>query len=545
MAQRFTKTGHKVAPKKRLMLGQKLTLRLPFLSHQKATPAPSSSLPETAEVLKKRVHELNVLYNIHAHTRMILPLKKVFEDVVKDLCLACRYPQGVEAHIHFDDQVYSSARSHKKLKYKISRPIIVRGHKRGSIEIGYHEKPLDGLIFTAEENRLITQLGEILSAHIESRETLERYGKVVAKSIHGVYILKGDEFRYVNPKLARIFGTTPDGLMYSSFSRFVPKCKCAKKLLKSPKLSSLECTEKARRSDGKWIDVQIVTQKIQYHSSQGVVGMVQDITRLKKAEEKLKTFNHELQAKVREKTKHLEEANRRLQSLNDLKDEFISVTSHELRSPLTNIRGYLSMLVEMSSREGLPYEAKNYLMKAYNSVQVLNYLVNNILDVSRIETGRLKLHKFRVDLPQLLQSVIDNMSFQANEKGISIRLENLIGKADPFVILDEVRIRQVVRNIVENAIKFSSQEGSILLTLKAKKTSRIIEIRDGGVGIPKNALELIFEKYSHVSTGKQNENGTGLGLFVSKKILEAHGGSIAVKSRLGKGTTFILTIPLK
>lgn len=544
MTGRLIKSRHKVAPSKKLLLGRRITLRLPLLHGQQTDSVASVNPPEVAEVLKKRLHELNALYNIHAHTRMILPLKQVFEQVVKDLRLACRDQKYAEAHIHFDEKTYFSAKTYQKLKYKINRPIFVRGHKRGSIEIGYQAKPADELIFTDDENRLITQLAAILSAHIESRETLERYGKVVDQSIQGVYILKGDEFRYVNPKLYRIFGVPQNNLLHASFPRFVPKCKCAKKLLKSSNISSIECTEKARRADGKWIDVHIVTQKIQYHSSQGVVGMVQDVTRLKQAEDKLKNFNRDLQQKVAEKTRRLEEANRRLQSINDLKDEFISVTSHELRSPLTNIRGYLSMLVEMSGREDMPYEAKSYLMKAYNSVQVLNYLVNNILDVSRIETNRLTLHKFRTDLPQLLQSVIDNMSFQASEKNIVIHFNNSLGKNDPFIPLDEARIRQVIRNILENAIKFSDIDGQIEIRLKAEKKFRIITIKDHGVGIPKKSLDMIFEKYSHIPTSRLNDTGTGLGLFVSQKIIEAHQGNITVKSRLGKGTTFTIHIPL-
>lgn len=249
-------------------------------------------------------------------------------------------------------------------------------------------------------------------------------------------------------------------------------------------------------------------------------------------------------AKFAEKSKKLEEANAHLQSLNELKDEFIAVTSHELRSPVTNIRGYLSFLVEQASRDGVPYEMKDYLMKAYNNVNVLNDLINNILDASRIDNGLLTLQLKKMDFIQLVESVIENASYQATEKKVRVEFTNLTGEDFLPLSLDEVRLRQVLRNILDNALKYSEAGQLISFVLTSEAKAVHLAIRDQGPGIPKDQLSLIFEKFVQAKRADvPAKGGAGLGLYISLKIAELHGGKISVESEKNKGTVFTLHLP--
>ena len=148
-------------------------------------------------------------------------------------------------------------------------------------------------------------------------------------------------------------------------------------------------------------------------------------------------------SKIAEKTKDLEKANRRLRSLNELKDEFIAVTSHELRSPLTAIRGYLSFLVDEGIFNEVSGNSKDYLRRIYDNVEVLNNLVNNILDVSRIEMDRFELHQIPNDIVSLIQNVIENLKFQANEKGLKVHFVNKLEK-DTFILKFDEQLKRTL-----------------------------------------------------------------------------------------------------
>ncbi|MBU1682580.1 HAMP domain-containing histidine kinase, partial [Patescibacteria group bacterium] len=293
------------------------------------------------------------------------------------------------------------------------------------------------------------------------------------------------------------------------------------------------------------IDLDVVMQRIDHHGQEAILGRVHDVTLLKEAERRLKGFNEELKKTVAEKTQHLEEANKRLQSLNEMKDEFIAVTSHELRSPLTSVRGYLSFLVEKESLEELPEPIQQYLLRAYHNTESLNYLVNNILDVSRLEMGRFDLQLNPTDLIQLTKSTIDGVSFQIDEKKLKINFRNLTSSKKLMLKLDDIRISQVLRNLLDNAIKFSRIGKAITVKLRKTKHFAVVEIVDQGVGIPKAKIEQIFDKFIQVKdVDTRYKGGAGLGLFIAKRIIELHCGTIDAESRKRHGTKFTLKLPL-
>jgi len=278
----------------------------------------------------------------------------------------------------------------------------------------------------------------------------------------------------------------------------------------------------------------------------GAIEMMEDVHQQKLDHERIHHFNEELKVTVAEKTRHLEEANKHLQSLNVLKDEFIAVTSHELRSPLTAARGYLSFLNDPETRATLPENARQYVSRAYNNVEALNSLVNNILDVSRLESGRFTLRKIQTNLVSLVQNLLDNLSISAREKKLAVRFKNLTGSPQLMLPLDPLRLHQVVVNLLDNAIKYSKPGKSIWVILRIRDSRVQLVIKDQGIGIPQREVSKIFDKFIQAkNAASRYQGGAGLGLFITQKIVELHGGTIAVQSRLHLGTTFTLSLPLK
>lgn len=278
----------------------------------------------------------------------------------------------------------------------------------------------------------------------------------------------------------------------------------------------------------------------------GAIEMMEDVHQQKLDHERVHHFNEELKVKIAEKTRHLEEANKHLQSLNALKDEFIAVTSHELRSPLTAARGYLSFLNDSEMLATIPESARQYVSRAYNNVESLNSLVNNILDVSRLESGRFTLRKIQANLVSLVQNLLDNLSISAREKKLKVRFKNLTGSPQLMLPLDPLRLHQVIVNLLDNAIKYSKLGKSIEVTLRVQDSQVQLVIKDEGIGIPQREVSKIFDKFIQAkNAASRYQGGAGLGLFITQKIVELHGGTIIVQSRLHKGTTFTLSLPLK
>ena len=225
-----------------------------------------------------------------------------------------------------------------------------------------------------------------------------------------------------------------------------------------------------------------------------------------------------------------------------LKEEFIASVSHDLRTPLFSLNGYIDLL--RNGKVNDPDVQNEFLTRASTDVARLMDMVNELLDVSRLESNRLILNLVEVDLEAVIVEVLESFQGQANAKLISLRVapqnSSLIAEADPS------RMRRVFANLVENAIKFSDVDGDILVTGESKNGNISIQIIDHGCGIPTEDCAKVFDKFFQVDhTIKKNRYGTGLGLYIAKQIVEAHRGSIAVESQLGKGSTFTVTIPVK
>ena len=258
--------------------------------------------------------------------------------------------------------------------------------------------------------------------------------------------------------------------------------------------------------------------------------------------ERVKHFSEILRKEVERQTKELREANIRLKQLDKAKSEFISIASHQLRTPLTAIKGLVSMALE-GFWGPLNEEQKKHLKEVYNSGERLLKLIEDLLDVSRIESGKMEFEFQPVNLYNLTKEVAEELKPQAKKKGLYLEVVPPKKKL-PSVKADPLKIRQVIQNLIDNGIKYTLR-GGVRIRFKKEKNKVIFSIADTGMGIPKDTIPLLFEKFHRGKEAiRKHTEGTGLGLYLCARLIEAHNGKIWVESEgEGKGSTFYFSLP--
>lgn len=241
--------------------------------------------------------------------------------------------------------------------------------------------------------------------------------------------------------------------------------------------------------------------------------------------------------------KDLEAANEKLKELDHLKSEFLSLATHQIRAPLTAIKGYSSMLLD-GDFGVLPQKATDSIQTIMKSCQNLINIVGDFLNISRIEQGRMVYEKSVFEIGELVKEVVKETEPNIKNAGLSINLE-IPKNFSEKINADKNKIKQVIGNIVDNAIKYTVR-GDINISISADKNKIKIAVKDSGIGIDPSEINKLFTKFSRTKdANKTNVTGTGLGLYIAKKMAESHGGDIKVFSEgLGKGSTFTIELPV-
>jgi len=272
-----------------------------------------------------------------------------------------------------------------------------------------------------------------------------------------------------------------------------------------------------------------------------MLDLEREITERKKAEEALKKAHDELEVRVAERTKELTQANLHLEELDRLKSKFIASMSHELKTPLNPIIGLTGIILQGISGEITEVQRKELTM-VKNSANHLLALISDIIDVSKIEANQIELAIEKLDLSELIQEVRDTFKIAVDEKDLKMSLktpEGLIIKSD------KRRAKQVIIKLVSNAVKFTDK-GEIAIKAEKKDERVEISVADTGIGIKKENMKMLFKQFSRIHVeGRTRAEGTGLGLYLSKKIADLLGGEISAESEFGKGSKFTFILPLK
>jgi signal transduction histidine kinase len=253
------------------------------------------------------------------------------------------------------------------------------------------------------------------------------------------------------------------------------------------------------------------------------------------SQSKVAIENARLFSEVEEKGRQIEAANRH-------KSEFLANMSHELRTPLNAIIGFSEVLLDPSLKV-TEEERSQFLTDVLSSGKHLLGLINEILDLAKIESGRMELYIDTASFGDILEAVQSTIRPLAGKKGIDLQFEAQ-SNVEPFS-MDAARIKQVLINLVANAIKFTGEGGRVWVRTKTVDGDLRVEVEDTGPGIPTEDQQRIFLEFQQAGATAGKPEGTGLGLALAKKFVEMHGGRIWVESEVGKGSRFIFTVPIK
>ncbi|MBU2591988.1 MAG: ATP-binding protein [Patescibacteria group bacterium] len=421
------------------------------------------------------------------------------------------------------------------------------------------EKVTDKIFFKGHyvSEKLLTDLGQIIASTLVLKTLTQKFFLELTQQMKlswgALFLVKGQKVVWLNSKRQK----TPE----VSLSEVKELVETGKKLLILEELPENKIKEIMRKLNiGAYITLGADKKNLGILAlggkSSGDVYSKQDIEVIEilapqltvaienaQAYEKIQRFSDTLRKEVDRATRKLQRANIRLKELSTLKDEFVSIASHQLRTPMTAIKSYL-WLVMRKKGKALDSRNRRNLDRAYTSVERMIVLVKDMLTVSRIEGKRLDLDMVEIDLHELAKKVYQELKIKADEKDVRLVLES--PKIKTVVKADQERIREVIQNLTDNAIKFTPKGGRARIFFR--KTDNRIEtsISDTGAGISKRDMPKLFQKFSRLehSFSKIAETpGTGLGLYIAKQIVGLHKGSIRVKSKVGKGSIFTFSLP--
>jgi signal transduction histidine kinase len=286
-----------------------------------------------------------------------------------------------------------------------------------------------------------------------------------------------------------------------------------------------------RRKDGTEFPVDISLRPLLLDDVHHAIGAIRDVTEQKALEEELQRKNEEL-----------DEQYRRGQQANRLKSEFLANMSHELRTPLNGIIGFTDIMYtgEVGT---VSDEQKEYLGDILSSARHLLQLINDVLDLAKVEAGKMTFHPEAVDLEKLVSEVCDILRPLAAHKRIFI--EAAVDSTLTGVTVDPSKFKQVLYNYLSNAIKFTPDEGHVIVRIKPQgENSFILEVEDSGMGIQPEDIGRLFVEFQQLDASRAKKyQGTGLGLALTKRIIEAQGGRVGVRSTPGQGSTFFASLP--
>ena len=276
--------------------------------------------------------------------------------------------------------------------------------------------------------------------------------------------------------------------------------------------------------------------------SQMTVSLRERDLAVKQAYQELEQLNRTLEQRVHQRTSELQAANEKLKELDHVKSQFVSVVSHELRTPMTSIKGYVENLLD-GLAGALTHKQTYSLDRVKHNVERLTRMINELLDLSKIEAGRLDLALAPIALPEVAEEVVESYQAAANQRSIVLRA--IFPMPLPRVMADADKLSRVLINLVHNAIKFTPHEGKIVVEGRVNEGRHVeVSVTDSGNGIPPHDIEKIFDKFYWSESAPVEARGAGLGLAIAKNLVELHGGAIRVESTLGQGSRFSFTVPI-
>lgn len=395
-----------------------------------------------------------------------------------------------------------------------------------------------------EKNIQLSKLNSKLNKQKEHRRNIEKillknekcYNLLIDNSNEVIFIHDFNRIIFGNESAAKIVGLSmPDDLGGRSIFEFIPKDereairKKFSRLYREHEIT-LVFDQKIVNKDSTVSLVENSSTYIMYDGRPAILTIIHDIT----PEEEVKKLKHD----VEENVKLLNES----REFNKLITQFFTNISHELKTPLNVIFSAIQMLSIYNS-ESRNDKMEKYITVVKHNCYRLMKLINNLLDVTKLDSGFLKLGLKNYDIVSVIEEISLSVGPYLKAKNMSITFDTNV--EEKIMAFDLEKLQRIILNIISNAVKFTNKGGSIFINLTDKKDVMCISIRDTGIGIPKDKLDVIFERFGQVDkTLNRNCEGSGMGLYLVKSFVNMHGGKIHVKSKVGIGTEFIIELPV-
>ena len=385
----------------------------------------------------------------------------------------------------------------------------------------------------------------------------EKYHSVVNNANEAIFIVYDEVMQYANPKSAEIMECSREELLNTPFIEFVHEKDRAmvmdryKRRLQGESVPDVYAIRAESRSGIKWLEIKPIPMN--WDNKPSILVFASDITERKKAEDKLQAAHQLLEKKVDERTKELKKTAEKAESAAKVRTNFLNNMSHEFKTPLHQILNYSQFGIQKFDRAG-----KDKLLYYFSSIEKigkrLTSLVNDILELSRLESGKMDYTMSMVDLDKLVRSISEFLFLESGKK-VHLKLETM---DSPLVFCDEAKINKVVRILLTNAVKFTPPHKNVSVSIKPGEitvhspvkgeqtvSAVVVEIKDEGIGIPKNELKLIFDKFVQSSKTASGAGGKGLGLSICKEIIKAHNGEIWAENNPNEGATLSFQLPIQ
>ena len=420
-------------------------------------------------------------------------------------------------------------------------PVIDAGNVIGVVELVGREPARLGDDLVTLVSTTGVELGQFIHRADTAeamRRSEEAYRAIYERSPIGIARMTSDgEFLDANAALLKMLGYDPEALHRQAWPDLVAAYdQAARKAGKQPLIAGMSdphsLQTRAVTADGRWLWLQLTATSIPgdpaaMGGAEHLLVMIEDVTEVRVAQDRL--------AETLEKE---QSTNANLERLDRTKTEFLSIVSHEFRTALTGIQGFSELI-----RDGEldADEMRAYGGDIFKDADRVNRLIGDMLDLDRMESGKMTIRITEVDLNEIVQEVIDRASATAERVDFNAEL------APGLMIVagDRDRLIQVVSNIVNNAVKYSPSGGSVTVTSAQDGGFALVSVADSGVGIPPDEIALVFERFRRARTGAAHSiPGTGLGLAIVRQIVDMHGGRVWVESAVGFGTTFHFTVPM-
>ncbi len=484
--------------------------------------------------LNERMKELRCIYGIaDISERQDFTAEETYQAIAELLPASWQYPEIACARFTLNGREFRTG-NYRETAWKQSCDIMVAGARAGKVEVGYLEEmpEIDEGPFLKEERLLIDAVAERLGRSAEHRRIAENlrtaeqnFRNSLDSSPLGVRIVTAEgETLYANQAMLDIYGygTVEELRQTPARERYTPESYAEhlerKEKRKRGEPDSDHYEISVIRKDGEIRHLEVLRGEVLWDGGTQFQVIYSDVTERKKAKEKLVEY----------------------EELNKLKTNLLSTVSHELRTPLATIKGYSTMLLDYDRRLS-PEEKRVHLQSIDRATDRLAELVDHLLDMSRLEAGLLKLFREPVSLSGLIQEAVADARLRTPDHEIVLDRPKRLPKPN----IDARRVRQLLDNLIDNAIKYSEKGTRVVVSVRRMGGELLVSVSDRGVGISADEQEKVFDRMYRIEHRQTAEvKGVGLGLAICKGLVEAHGGRIWVESRKGEGSTFSFTLPL-